>query len=80
MLEATLRENGPAPAPPDVMLAGNGPSFPSQPPPVAGQRFASAAPGFAPPPPAVMPAMSYAAPPVAGASGTAQFLNGRGLY
>jgi len=24
--------------------------------------------------------MSYADPPVAGASGTAQFLNGRGLY
>jgi hypothetical protein len=27
-----------------------------------------------------MPAMSYAAPPVPGASGTAQFLSGRGLY
>jgi rare lipoprotein A len=80
MLEATLRENGPAPAPPDVMLAGNGPSFPAQPPPVANQQVASAAPGFAPAPSAVMPAMSYAAAPVPGASGTAQFLNGRGLY
>jgi rare lipoprotein A len=82
MLEATLRENGPAPAPPDVMLASNGPSFPPQPsPPAAGQRFASASPDDAPaPPPRSAPAMSYADPPVAGASGTAQFLNGRGLY
>jgi rare lipoprotein A len=81
MLEATLRENGPAPAPPDVMMASN-PSFPPQPAPVANQRIASAAPGFAPPPPppSVMPAMLYAAPPVPGASGTAQFLSGRGLY
>ena len=62
MLEATLRENGPAPAPSDVMMASNQ-AFPPQPAPVANQRIASAAPGFAPPPPSVMPAMSYAAPP-----------------
>ena len=77
MLEATLRENQPAPAPPDTMMASNM-AFPPQPAPVDNQRLASAAPGFAPAPSTVMPAMSYAAPP--GASGTALFLNGRGLY
>jgi peptidoglycan lytic transglycosylase len=44
LLEATLRENVPAPAPSDVRLAAASilPSFPPQPPPVRNQRLASA--------------------------------------
>ncbi|MFZ0422994.1 MAG: septal ring lytic transglycosylase RlpA family protein [Xanthobacteraceae bacterium] len=95
LLEATLRENGPAPAPWDTRLAATSliPSFPPQPPPVRNQRFASASPtatatddmpvsspGRASLSSAVSSqAMSYADAPD-GASGTAQFLNGRGLY
>jgi peptidoglycan lytic transglycosylase len=84
MLEATLREHGPAPVPSSVRLA-RGPAFPPAPPPptpimasLSGGRTAPpvAAPG--PGPRAVAPAMSYAEPP--GMDGTAQFLNGRGLY
>ena len=75
VLEATLREDGPAPAPGDLRLAATSllPSFPPQPPPVRHTRFASA--GGASD---VSAAMSYADTP--GADGTDQFLNGRGLY
>jgi rare lipoprotein A len=95
LLEATLRENGPAPAPWDTRLAATSiiPSFPPQPPPVRNQRFASASPaatatdalpvsspGQAVPSPGVSSqVLSYAETPD-GSSGTAQFLNGRGLY
>jgi rare lipoprotein A len=77
ILEATLRENGPAPAPSDVRLAATPlvPSFPPQPPAVRNTRLASAAPFD----PAAGPALSYAPAP-GGADGTEQFLNGRGLY
>jgi rare lipoprotein A len=84
ILEATLRENAPAPAPWDMRLAATSlmPAFPPQPPPVRGQRFASvnrntandASPGSSP-----AEALSFAATP-SGADGTQQFLNGRGLY
>jgi rare lipoprotein A len=85
LLEATLRENGPAPAPSDVRLAAIPliPSFPPQPPPVRNQRLASVAPSNtatdATLSPGDDPVMSYAAT-LDGANGTAQFLNGRGLY
>jgi rare lipoprotein A len=87
LLEATLRESGPAPAPQDVRMAATSiiPSFPQQPPPVrSGQRFASAFSTFS---------ASDASPAATGTSGTmafsssdpgtdgtVQFLNGRGLY
>ncbi len=75
MLEATLRQNEPAPAPGDVRLAAN--AFPPQPPPARNPRFASAAPiGPAPDADAVLPA---AARPTS-APATDAFLNGRGLY
>lgn len=85
VLEATLRDNGPAPAPNDSRLAAFPivPNFPPQPAPLRNQRLASvvtamtandASPGLTP-----APAMSYAASPD-GADGTEQFLNGRGLY
>jgi rare lipoprotein A len=81
VLEATLRENEPAPAPWTVRLAATNaaPSFPSQPPPVGMSRL---------PPPSLrnvvpttdaMPSMSFATTP-GGADGADQFLNGRGLY
>jgi rare lipoprotein A len=88
LLEATLRENGPAPAPWDTRLAATSlmPSFPPQPPPVRNQRLASASPSETDALPVSSPSsaipsqvMSYAATPD-GSSGTAQFLNGRGLY
>jgi rare lipoprotein A len=92
LLEATLRENGPAPAPWDTRLAATSliPSFPPQPQPpsLRNQRLASAAPvetaSDALPvssPGQTVPSqvMSYADAPD-GADGTAQFLNGRGLY
>jgi rare lipoprotein A len=74
VLEATLRENGPAPAPGDLRLAAIpiAPSFPPQPPPVRHTRLAAASSSD------VSPAMAYADTP--GADGTDQFLNGRGLY
>jgi len=80
MLEATLREHGPAPLPSSVRIA-RGPAFPPAPPPptpiLAG--FSGRAPAQPPPRRAVGPAaMSYAEP--FGMDGTAQFLNGRGLY
>jgi len=79
MLEASLRQNEPAPAPGDVRLAATGmaPAFPAQPPPVRNPRFASAStPGPAPESDAALPA---AAMPTSGPGGD-QFLNGRGLY
>lgn len=84
VLETTLRENAPAPAPWDMRLAATSiaPAFPAQPPPVRGQRFASAArdtANDASPGPGPTQAMSFAETPD-GADGTQQFLNGRGLY
>jgi peptidoglycan lytic transglycosylase len=75
LLEATLRQNAPAPAPGDIRLAG----FPAQPPPVTYPRLASAAASDDPPGPVAAQAMSFAGTPD-GVDGTAQFLNGRGLY
>jgi rare lipoprotein A len=86
VLASTLRENEPAPAPWDVRLAAMPllPAFPNQPPPVRHEQLASALPmltatdaSYSPSP--ATGAMSYAAAPD-GADGTAQFLNGRGLY
>jgi rare lipoprotein A len=75
VLEATLRANGPAPAPHDTRFA----RFPPAPPPVPTPILASlSGRSAAPAPRAVAPAMSYAEP--LGMDGTAQFLNGRGLY
>ncbi len=80
ILEATLRQNAPAPAP-SVRFA-QGPVFPPAPPPVPNPILASlSGRALAPYPPAprpIAPAMSYAEP--LGMDGTAQFLNGRGLY
>jgi rare lipoprotein A len=86
VLEATLREGGPAPLPSNVRLA-QGPMFPPTPPPPSRhQVLASASPEYQPDDASDVPAtaavaprsMSYADPP--GMDGTAQFLNGRGLY
>jgi rare lipoprotein A len=81
ILEATLRQNEPAPPPSSVKLAGM-PVFPPapQPPPIHAvfANASSNAPSAAPP---VARAMSYAAPAAPGGmDGTQQFLNGRGLY
>ena len=79
VLEATYRENEPAPAPADVRLAGlpGAPNFPPQPPPVRNQRLASVVAGDS-----ADDAGPDAAPAKGSqsADGTAQFLNGRGLY
>jgi rare lipoprotein A len=84
VLASTLRENEPAPLPSTVRLAEQ-PAFPPAPPPPAPTEVLARATGryTQPEPPAVRPAatpaaMSYAGPP--GMSGTAQVLNGRGLY
>lgn len=75
VLEATLRERGPAPPPSDMRLA----RFPPAPPPVPTPIMASlSGRAPAPAPRAIAPEMSYAEP--RGMDGTAQFLNGRGLY
>ena len=83
VLAATLRENRPAPLPSTVRLAG--PIFPPAPPaPPSDEILASAAGRYSPPDPpapraiAGRASISYANPP--GMDGTAQFLNGRGLY
>jgi rare lipoprotein A len=86
LLEATLRENGPAPAPSDVRLAATSliPSFPPQPPPVrSGQRFASVASGATASDASTgatgaSAPMAYSSDP--NTDGTVQILNGRGLY
>jgi rare lipoprotein A len=86
LLAATLRENGPAPLPSTIRLA-RGPDFPPVPPPPRrNEVLASASDQYAAPDPprpravagGAPPAMSYDDPP--GMDGTAQFLNGRGLY
>lgn len=72
ILEATLRENEPAPPPWAVRLAGvNAPiTLPSQPPPVHEVSLPAQPPASA---------LSYA-DSFGGRDGTDQFLNGRGLY
>jgi rare lipoprotein A len=83
VLAATLRQNGPAPLPGRIRLA-EGPVFPPAPPPPSGAVLASASglyPLADPPPPepgSSWETTSSAGPP--GMNGTAQFLNGRGLY
>jgi len=79
ILEATLREDGPAPAPWNVRLAATSivPSFPRQPPPVRHPHLASAL--ATDPPPERGPGGASAETPD-GVDGTDQFLNGRGLY
>jgi rare lipoprotein A len=81
VLEATLRQSEPAPAPWNVKFAAASivPALPSQPPPVRTPRIASAVPTYDSPDPAPAPAMSFADQP-SGAAGADQFLNGRGLY
>jgi len=81
LLEATLRQNSPAPAPWNTRLAAASivPAFPQQPPPVGNQRFASASADDVAPSANAAPALSYAETSD-GSDGTAQFLNGRGLY
>ena len=88
VLAATLRENEPAPRPSTIRLAAT-PIFPPAPPPPAPAEMLASASGRypLPDPPAARAipgpaprstAMSYADPP--SMDGTAQFLNGRGLY
>src|SRR4029077_5348086 len=84
VLEATLRQNGPAPAPSLVRLA-QGPVFPPTPPPPSSRRVVASVPADYSPPqsseaaePAESGSMSYANPPAM--DGTSQYLNGRGLY
>jgi rare lipoprotein A len=86
VLAATLRENGPAPLPSMVRLA-RGPVFPPAPPaPAPTQLLASASGHYSAPAPRMAPivtgsepgTMSYSDPP--SMDGTAQVLNGRGLY
>jgi rare lipoprotein A len=83
VLQATLRQNRPAPDPSTMTLADlDGPDFPPAPPPPAPTAiFASAAPKLAARDPHPAHIMSYAEPAgVSGPQDTAQFLNGRGLY
>ena len=86
LLEATLRENAPAPAPWDTRLAATSlvPAFPPQPGSAGNQRYASAAPAApaspasdALPGPGPTRAMSYADPSPREANAV---LSGRGLY
>jgi rare lipoprotein A len=77
ILEATLRENGPAPMPSNTRIAATSlvPDFPAQPAAIRNQRLASV---FTRDTDSVpVSALSYAPD---GADGTDQFLNGRGLY
>ena len=84
ILEATLREHEPAPAPWTMRLASTSimPSLPAQPPPVARPGFlgggSSTTASVTPYVPAAA-AMSFAETSQ-GRDGTDQFLNGRGLY
>jgi hypothetical protein len=84
LLEATVRQSEPAPAPWDMRLAATSivPPFPPQPGPVGTQRYASAAPSYmandASPGPDPAQPMSYA-DPSSDTGGTAM-LSGRGLY
>ncbi len=81
ILEATLRQDEPAPAPASIRLASTriAPDFPPQPPRVRNPRFASASADDPLPESTRVPAMSFADAP-GGLDGTDQFLNGRGLY
>jgi rare lipoprotein A len=83
VLAATLRENEPAPSPGRIRLA-EGPVFPSAPPSPSGTVLASASgrypsPDPLPPEPGSDSEATFSANPP-GMDGTAQFLNGRGLY
>lgn len=74
-LAATLRQDGPAPAPSSVRVAAAAPIVPAAwTPPARNTRVAS----DALPEPARPRPLAYAAP--SGNDGTVQFLNGRGLY
>jgi rare lipoprotein A len=83
VLEATLRQNAPAPAPWDMRLASTSiiPPLPPQPAPVGTPRYASAAPAYtandASPSPGPAQAMSYADSFQTGGNAV---LSGRGLY
>jgi len=76
ILEATLRDHEPAPAPWNVKLASTSiiPPFPSQPPPVRGPRFLGAPATTA----STGTSMSFAATP--SSEDGVDLLNGRGLY
>jgi hypothetical protein len=80
ILEATLRDHEPAPAPWNLRLASTSimPPFPRQPPPVDGPRFLGAPATTASSGPPKAAAMSFAATP-SSADGV-DLLNGRGLY
>jgi rare lipoprotein A len=80
ILEATLREREPAPAPWNVKLAATSitPSFPRQPPPVGSPRIAGALARDPSPNPPAAAALSHAAAP--NSLDGADLLNGRGLY
>jgi rare lipoprotein A len=85
VLASTLRDNEPAPAPWDVRLAATPllPTFPDQPPPIRHERLASAVPSFVASDASFTTGSSREMSPgdaPDGADGTAQFLNGRGLY
>jgi rare lipoprotein A len=83
ILQATLRANRPAPDPRTMTLAdAEEHDFPPAPPPLSPTAiFASADPKFPAHDPHPAHAMSYADPAgPSGMQGTAQFLNGRGLY
>jgi rare lipoprotein A len=79
ILEATLRENQPAPPPWTVRFASTSimPSLPPQPPPVGGARFASASSNAVSPYVPAAAAMSFSEPD---SHPGADLLNGRGLY
>jgi rare lipoprotein A len=79
ILAATLRENEPAPLPSTVRLAAS-PIFPPEPqPPAPNTLFARASVNEPSRNPPVARTLSYDEPQ-RGMDGTAQFLNGRGLY
>jgi rare lipoprotein A len=80
ILEATLRQNEPAPAPGDFRLAATSiiPNLPPQPPPVHNPRFASAS--LTDSPSVTDATASYAGGQSGTAAGDQFLLNGRGLY
>jgi rare lipoprotein A len=80
ILEATLRDNEPAPVPWNLRLAATSiaPNFPAQPPPVHNPRFASSSANDLSTGSSSARAMSFAETP--SRDGTEQVLTGRGLY
>lgn len=82
LLEATLRQDQPAPAPWSVKLASSDriPPFPSQPPPVRVPRLPGTADDAIRTGANTMQSMSFATGPQSGGKATEPFLNGRGLY